>query len=194
MLEQWRVSEGFSVVPEPLYAPFMSFGSIFPSTVLMSRRRLEAMGGFDERWTRTSIEDLDFTLRCLQTPPFGVVCEPLVGIRRHESNASGNRIRDLVAYVDILNFSKEHHAMGWQHASLIDRHVREASLEAAELAFADRRLDIVKRLLIPLPSGELPLKARAKRLAAILPKPVSVAMAEMALAAGAVARHIKKLC
>jgi hypothetical protein len=168
-LESRRIAEKFSVIREPLYLDAMTFIPIFPSTVLMSRKRFDAMGGFDEHWTRTSIEDFDFTLRCLQTPPFGVVDEPLVGIRRHDSNASGNRVRDLTAYVDILRHSKEHHTLGPPNACIIDHHIRDASIEAADLAFAAGQFDVAGSLLRPIPSSRLGAKMRLKKFVSSLP-------------------------
>jgi len=184
--------EGFSVIEEPLYLDFMSFGPIFPSTVLMTRRRIDAMGGFDERWTRTSIEDFDFTLRCLQTPPFGVVSEPLAEIRRHDSNASGNRVRDLVAYVDILEYSKIHHRLGPENARAIDGHVLKASIDGAELAFAGGQLDIVKRLLETIPSSRLKAKTRIKKWIAMRPPALRSTCSKILLKAAAGARRVRR--
>jgi len=184
-LEAGRVAENFSLIREPLYLDFMEFAPIFPSTVLMCCRRFDAMGGFDERWTRTSIEDLDFTLRCLQEPPFGVVSEPLVGILRHDSNASGNRVRDLVALVDILKFSKVHHRLGPANSGAIDAHIIHASIEAADLAFAAGQLDIVKALMEPIPSSGLEMRMRTKKALAMQPPIVRAALSKLVLKAAA---------
>lgn len=169
-LQAERLADKFSVIREPLYLDFLEFVPIFPSAVLMSRRRFDAMGGFDERWSRTSIEDFDFTLRCMETPPFGVVNQSLVGIRRHDSNASGNRVRDLVAYIDILKCAKIHHRLGPPNSAFIDRLIRNASIEAAELAFSAQQLDIVRALLEPIPPSALSAKMRIKRTIAIQPQ------------------------
>ena len=191
-LDACRVGDGFSVVREPLYVDFINFAPIFPSAVLMSRRRFDAIGGFDERWTRTSIEDMDFTLRCLQTPPFGVVDQVLVGIRRHDSNASGNRVRDLVAFVDILKYSKVHHELGPPNAAAIDRHILKGSIEAAELAFAEGKLGVVKTLLDAIPASSLNRKMRIKRALSMQPALLRDPVAKLLLKTAAGLRSIQQ--
>ncbi len=63
-----------------------------PSCLLLRRAAYEAAGGFDGRFLA---EDWEFVARLAKQGPFVPVDRVLVGYRRHTSNASGNRSRNV---------------------------------------------------------------------------------------------------
>src|SRR5438874_1435672 len=79
---------------------------IFHSTLLVARSLFDEIGGYDPRFARTGSEDFEFTLRCAASAPIGAVLEPLVGIRRHGGNFSGNHLRALLGEVEILRHAR----------------------------------------------------------------------------------------
>ena len=63
-----------------------------PSCLLVRRAAYEAAGGFDGRFLA---EDWEFVIRLAKQGPFVPVDRVLAGYRRHASNASGNRARNV---------------------------------------------------------------------------------------------------
>lgn len=63
-----------------------------PSCLLVRRAAFEAAGGFDGRYLA---EDWEFVVRLARQGPIVPVDRVLVGYRRHASNASGNRARNI---------------------------------------------------------------------------------------------------
>ena len=63
-----------------------------PSCLLLRRAAYEAAGGFDGRFLA---EDWEFVARLAKQGPFVPVDRVLAGYRRHTSNASGNRSRNV---------------------------------------------------------------------------------------------------
>jgi GT2 family glycosyltransferase len=77
----------------------VEFGHLFlanlvypPSCVLVRRTAFEAAGGFDHRFLA---EDWEFMVRLARQGPIVPVDRVLVGYRRHTSNASGDRARNV---------------------------------------------------------------------------------------------------
>ena len=134
-LEQIRVPGG-RIVMRPLYGAILSFQPVFHSTIVMSRDLFDEVGGYDEAFARVGSEDFEFTLRCMAHAPVGVVDEPLVGIRRHAGNFSGDHLRVLMGEVAILRHAKAHHAAASAHAATIDREIGRRSRQALDEAFA----------------------------------------------------------
>jgi glycosyltransferase involved in cell wall biosynthesis len=62
---------------------------IYPSTVMVRRTLLEAVGRFEESFSIS--EDYDLWLRLAQRAPAGFIGQPLVLVRRHPTNISGQR-------------------------------------------------------------------------------------------------------
>ena len=63
-----------------------------PSCLLMRRTAYDAAGGFDGRFLS---EDWEFLLRLTSQGPLVPVDRVMVGYRRHEANASGDRSRNV---------------------------------------------------------------------------------------------------
>jgi glycosyltransferase involved in cell wall biosynthesis len=72
------------------YHEFFWGNAVVTSSVLVTRRCLEEIGGFDEKIWRASTEDLDLWLRIARHFPLSYVDEPLVLYREHPTNASHN--------------------------------------------------------------------------------------------------------
>lgn len=154
---------------EPLYPHLLKFQAVFHSTILMTTAFYHQVGGYDVRFARTGSEDFEFTLRCAERMPTGVITEPLVGIRRHEGNFSGNQLRNLLGEVDILRHALAYHAAAATLESEILSEIARRSQEALEFAFSDGNYRLVASLAHAIPLADLSLKSRLKILLATLP-------------------------
>lgn len=161
------------IFTEPLYAHIVRFQPIFPSTIVLSRDFFARLGGFDESFSRTVSEDFEFTLRCTQESPVGCIREPLVGIRKHDSNFSGNELSNLLGSITILRHALQQHAYAKTCGDLIENEIVMRSRAAVELAFAERKLEIVRQLCDSIPRHEHSTKLAVKHFVSRLPSPLA---------------------
>ena len=175
-----RPVDGGEIVAQPLYGSILRFQPIFPSTIVMTKAFFEGVGRFDESFGRTGSEDLEFILRCAGQAPLGIVDEPLVGIRRHEGNFSGDQLRTLLGEIEILRHAKTAHTAACCLGDQIEDEVARRTREALALAFSadDRRC--VAMLAATLLPTQIDALSRAK--VAISAMPVAVRMAIVTLA------------
>jgi len=171
-------AEGGTIFTEPLYPHILKFQPIFHSTLVMTRSLFEAIGGYETKFARTASEDFEFTLRCIEDAPLGMIEAPLVGIRRHEGNYSANQLANLLGEVKILQHAKAHHAAGKRYTAEIDAQIRQRNAQALELAFTKGDYQLV-RTLAPA-SGGLNFKQRLKVFLASLPAPMRTPLVALA--------------
>ncbi len=172
----------FLVVRDSLYEPLIEFFPTTPSTLLFSRQFLNRIGGLNEAFTRSSVEDMEFVLRCSEQPPTGIVTRPLVGMRRHDSNAYGNRLKDLIGKAEVFEYALKHHRTAPQHEAALSSAILQMRTEAADVAFLSRQLDLAHELLTPVRHAGLGMKARLKLALTGWPEPVRSAAANLLLA------------
>jgi hypothetical protein len=165
------VSASSWIATAPLYRHILRFQPIFISTVVLSRIFFDRVGGFDERFGRTIAEDFEFTLRCMQHSPVGVVTDPLVGIRRHAGNFSGNDLANTLGDIEILRHALAHHDAAGAVRDIIDDEICRRSAEAAGAAFSAGDLDRLRALSAAVPSSYRSTALRVKFAVAGLPRP-----------------------
>lgn len=83
VLAPWQKKSG------DIFDALLSDCYIYPSTVVVRRHLLQAVGGFDE--TFAIVEDYDLWLRLAHAAPTGFVDAPLVLLRRHPDEISHHR-------------------------------------------------------------------------------------------------------
>ncbi len=161
------------IFDDPMYERLLAFHPIFPSSVVMSRTFFERIGGFDEQWGRTVGEDVEFTLRCMQEAPVGAIARPLVGVRKHRANFSGDGLGSALGLIEIYRHAQQHHyPMGQRLASKLEELVDAETRNAIEFAFSEGRIDIVRELRRSLrirSSAKLQVKFAVSR----LPRPLA---------------------
>ncbi|HWS14925.1 MAG TPA: glycosyltransferase family A protein [Candidatus Methylomirabilis sp.] len=160
------------VISEPFYPNLLRFQPIFPSTIMMTKKYFHRVGGFDESFGRKLTEDFEFTLRCSQESPIGVVTEPVVGIRRHEQNFSKGRISGIsfiISDIDILEYSLKNHRLGNLYESVINKQIIGRSIAVANGAFSHGEFKIVRDMSGNIPMIDRSLKMWVKLLVARLP-------------------------
>lgn len=162
------------VITEPFYGKLISFTPIFPSTVMMKKSFFNRIGGFNEAFGRKITEDFEFTLRCVQEKPIGVIIKPVVGIRKHEQNiSSGNLpgVSFIISDIEILNYSSQNHRLGAQYQSLIKEQIISRSISVAHGAFSFGEFRILRDILKNVPTSRRSIKLWIKEAIALLPYP-----------------------
>lgn len=156
-----------------LYDQLLSFQPIWPSTIVISRRFFAELKGFREEFGKNPSEDLEFTLRCVQRTPIGVVPEPVVGVRRHPLNYSGDNYKTTRGQIEVLQYALRHHSIGDSTRALILEQIRRRRVEASYDAFRRGKFKDVTALLSGLPSDYLDSKSRLKLWISSLPTPLA---------------------
>ncbi len=169
------------VCEHSLYDQILSFQPIWPSTILIDRGRFLQMKGFDEQFGRTPSEDLEFTLRCVQEGPIGVVRLPVVGVRRHALNFSADNERNARGEILILEYALDHHHLGPSTRALIAEQIHLRRVEASYGAFRRGDFKDVVALCGGVPPQYLDRKARLKLAIARLPAPIAGAARKLLL-------------
>jgi hypothetical protein len=142
---------------------------IFPSATVVARRLAIEVGGFNLAMRGLAPEDGEFTLRCLYKATVAAIPEPTVLIRRHGGNATGDDLRTLIDEITALGWIKKNHAEAQPFFDIIDSEIRARRLTAVHGAFAAKRHDLVRELLVQVPRHERTLGIRLKSALAQMP-------------------------
>jgi len=125
------------------------------SNVVVAAETLDAVGGFDESFSRIADWDLWIRLAAVATP--AAVPEPLVGYRQHTANMSGGGRRALLA--EFRRLEAKHRALAVRSGVAFDRR------GLVDWAERERRRGVAARASQELRSGRR-LRAARIRLAA----------------------------
>ena len=178
-----EIEVGLWVWDAPLYDRFLRFQPMFPSTVLLSKRRWERLGAFSELPVMGVCEDFEFGLRQAAVPPIGLVTEAQVGIRVHPGNRSSDVVNALLTQAAILDYVLTAHPEAQTHAAVIREQVGVKRALAAGRAFALGRIDIVRDLSPLIERSRRDWKLALKLAVARLPIPAARAVQQVLVAA-----------
>jgi glycosyltransferase involved in cell wall biosynthesis len=160
---------GLFVVDAPLFKRLLTYQPIFPSTIMMKRTFFEAVGRWEDSLGRAVGEDFEFTLRCAYRSPVGVVAAPVVGIRKHTTNFSGDALRIMMGDIEILRYVLKKHPWAENYADIIEEQITRRSAGAAEGSFEVGDFKTMRRLLQYVPFFQRSLKLHAKSIIASCP-------------------------
>jgi hypothetical protein len=139
----------------------------------MTRDFFYRIGGFDEQFGRWLSEDLEFTLRCVRHAPIGIVRKPVVGIRKHNANFSGNVEATDHGLCKILEYAHDHHPIDAETKQEIEEELIRTRMTLASGPF--RRGDFKQciALLSQVPPEKLDPKSRIKLAISKCPAPLA---------------------
>jgi glycosyltransferase involved in cell wall biosynthesis len=156
-----------------LYESLLRFQPIWPSTIVIAADFYRELGGFREEFGKNPSEDLEFTLRCVQQPPIGVVSEPVVGVRRHTGNYSKNNLRTVSGQIEILQYALEHHAVSDATRAMIREQIALRRVEASYSAFQEAEFEQFVALLHGTDPGQWDSKTKLKFYLCKMPRPLT---------------------
>jgi hypothetical protein len=172
-LPRHAIGEGTFLIQAPIFDRVLLNQPIFPSTVMMKRSFFHHVGRWNESLGRIPSVDLEFHLRCVEHSNIGVVTNPVVGIRKHESNFSGNPLKLTIGEISILRHVLANNPYAHPFATTITDQIYRRAASAAGIAFEIGELDLARKLLGETPGSHRSWKLRAKSL--ILQAPDGVA-------------------
>jgi hypothetical protein len=155
------------------------FQPVFPSTILFRRALLQRVGPCNAALSRTPSEDLEFALRCLRNTRAAAIGEPLVRIRKHTSNKSGDKLKTLCGQVKILTHVLGNHTMDDAEREEIERQIRRRNRMAADEAFATLQLPLMREIAHGDPTMLLRGRRSLKYAVTLLPAPLGARLASV---------------
>jgi glycosyltransferase involved in cell wall biosynthesis len=173
------VGDDLFVAELPLLPRILSYQAIFPSCTAMDRDYYVRVGGYNARFGRNVVEDLEFALRCTRVAPAGIDVRPTGEIRKHQMNQSGDWLRCLSGSIEILKYAQRNHDLRPEWHAMMDREIVARSLEAIDYGFTLARFDDMKSFVANVKSGELDWKRRMKLAVASMPKPLAKPLCDL---------------
>jgi hypothetical protein len=179
-----RLGPDQAVFDRPIVDRLIAFQPLFVSCLLARTDWLRGIGGWDASVGRRLSGDFATALRLAQHAPLGFLMTPLVGIRKHAANISGNDVATALGEAEVLAHvlatRREVAPLAGRIAASIRRR-REAALAGA---FVARDFAAVTRIAALLEPGPRRLSGRAKQLVAALPPAPRAALVRLLLAIG----------
>lgn len=157
----------------------LHFQPLFPSAMVVRRDLFLRSGGWDEGVSRVVGTDFATALR-MGEYSLGIVLTPLVGIRKHDNNFSGNLRKTILGETQILEYVLLNRPSLAPYHSAIVATIAERRGVAADLAFDDRDFASVCGIQKLLPPNYRPLRRRMKAWISHLPPPVARKVAAFA--------------
>ena len=172
-----------AVFDRPVLDRLLNFQPFFTSCMVADRRFLLEIGGWDESVTRIVGSDFATALRIAEHVPLGVVRRPVVGIRKHAGNFSGDVQRMNLGDAQVLELILPRRPALAPFADEVRASIERRRRDALDTAFARRDFQAVREIEALLP-GRVQGRQRAKALVARLPPPLSGLLAGALLGFG----------
>jgi len=178
------VGEDMLVFDGPVAPRLVRYQPFFPSALVADRRFLLEAGGWDEGTSGLVGRDLATAMRIAEHAPLGILRRPMVGIRKHATNDSGDVLSMNLGDSAVLEHVLRTRPAMAPHAEAIRASVTARRRQAMDTAFARGRFDAVREIGRQLPPGALPFLGRLKHLTAGLPAPARSVLARALLLVG----------
>ncbi len=172
------------VIDAPIVERLIRFQPFFPSTMTVDRAHFVSLGGWDEATSRMVGCDLATTLRIAEHPPIGAIRTPLVGIRKHDSNFSGDVQKMNLGDARVLEMMLAQRPSLAPYRAAIEASAARRRLDALGVAFSRRDFAAVRDTYALLPPAARSGSAAVKQAVAALPGGVRDVVATALLAVG----------
>jgi hypothetical protein len=156
----------------PIVDRLLKFQPLFTSCMMASKERFLALGGWDEGASRMIGCDFATALRSAASPPLGIVGAPVVSIRKHSANISGDTEKMNLGDAQVLDYVRRTRPELAPLDKEILRSIAERRAAGLDSAFSRRDFAAVRRIYAMLPPEFPGLRLRAKRAIAALPSPL----------------------
>jgi hypothetical protein len=162
------------VFDQPVADRLLAFQPFFPSCMMVDRAAFLAAGGWDEAVSRSVGCDLATTLRVAARAPLGVVRRPLVAIRKHASNFSGDTEKMNLGDTHVLEHVLRTRPELAHLRQAIGDSIARRRRDALDSAFSRRDFAAVREIYRLLPADGKSAKDGIKRAIAALPSPLGM--------------------
>jgi Glycosyl transferase family 2 len=178
------IDQDMSVFDIPIVSRLIRFQPFFPSSMVVDCRFFAGIGGWDEGVSRIVGCDFATALLVAEHTPLGVLHRPLVGIRKHAGNLSGDIQKMNLGDARILDHVLRHRPSLAPIAPQIRASIIRRRQDALDTAFERGDLAGVRQIDALLPPEHRSRRGRIKAYVASLPTPVGKAVANLLLVSG----------
>jgi glycosyltransferase involved in cell wall biosynthesis len=149
------------------------FQPFFPSAMVVKRDRFLELGGWDEAVSRIIGCDFATALRVVNAPPVAVLRRPLVSIRKHAGNISGDSARMNLGDARVLEHVLANRPELAHLRRQFESSIRTRRLNALDTSYGRMDFAQVKAIDRLISGRTKPLRLHAKTLIARLPLPLA---------------------
>ncbi|MFN3789598.1 glycosyltransferase [Massilia sp.] len=167
-----RVEGDFLYDIPDLYVRTMVYQPLFVSGCIFSKALYQRLGGFDLAFHDVGAEDWEFTLRVLEAGRTVLCKRPLVHIRKHASNESGDSMRQVRGAAYILEYALNRHMIAAGYRDIILGHIRDRRVGVFHVAFGRGDFVTAQEMLNLLNERPAELKFMCKAVMTRLPAPL----------------------
>ncbi len=172
-------NEEFGFFYTPIVDQLLQYQPFFPSCLMIKKDRFCQLGAWDEGVSRMIGCDFATALRIGAHPPVGIVRTPLVAIRKHRDNISGNSERMALGDAKVLEFALETRPELAKYRVQIVQSIAQRRCAALDLAFDRMDFEQVTSIQAMIPTSYLAPRQKLKKLIASLPRPVAYFLTTM---------------
>ncbi|MBO1076773.1 glycosyltransferase family 2 protein [Roseomonas marmotae] len=151
-----------SVFDMPIVRRLLDFQPFFPSAMMADRRFLLGIGGWDTSVSRLVGCDFATALRLAEHAPFGILQQPLVGIRKHAGNHSADVQAMNLGDAKILERVLATRPSLRPYESAVRASIAKRRMQALDTAFVRQDFSAVREIAAMLPRSGRPLPLRVK--------------------------------
>lgn len=187
-----HVTQTMGVFDEPIVDRLLHYQPLFPSCMVVDRKFFHSLGGWDEGANRLRGSDFATALLLAEVCSVGIIKEPLVGIRKHAGNFSGDVQKMNLGDALVLEHVLETRPSLAKHAGAIRGSVVKRRQQALDTAFARGDLSAVRQIYNLLPDYARGGAIRVKYTVAAMPGPLGPTMAAILTSAGSAKSRTKK--
>ena len=163
----------------PIVERLLKFQPLFTSCMMVAKEPFLALGGWDEGASRMIGCDFATALRSAAAPPLGIVGAPLVFIRKHAANISGDTEKMNLGDAQVLDYVRRSRPELAPLEKEILLSMAERRAAGLDSAFSRRDFAAVRAIYALLPPAFPDFKLRAKRAIAGLPPPFNAIAARL---------------
>lgn len=157
-----------AVFDSPVFPRLIAYQPFFPSAMMIDRDFFLEIGGWDEVVSNIVGSDFATALRINQHAPLGILTKPLIGIRKHAGNFSGDVQKMNLGDALILEHALRTSPALAPYRALIHASVCQRRRAALDSAFAARDFSAVNEIFSLLPPANRGGSARLKAIVATL--------------------------
>jgi hypothetical protein len=187
------IGPSMSAFDRPIVERLLCFQPFFPSCMVADRRFLLEIGGWDASVGRRVGCDFATALRLAEHAPFGILQQPLVGIRKHPGNHSADVQAMNLGDAWILEHVLAARPSLGAHAAAVRASATTRRMQALDTAFARQDFAAVSEIAGLVPQQEQPLRLRLKTRVARLPPRLRQASGAVLLSLGSLASATRRL-
>lgn len=180
------VGQDLAVFDEPVLDRLIRYQPFFPSCMVVNRRFLLGISGWDEAVGRTVGTDFATALRVVEHAPTGVVRKPLVGVRRHPGNYSADAEAMNLGDSMILEHVLATRPSVARYGAAIRASIGQRRRAALSSAFARRDFAAVEKIDCLLSDADRTVNTRVKAFVASMPPPLGQSAGRALLALGSI--------